>query len=160
MNITKNPYYSCITSKENPYLDIISFKAATSEIIKNMQVPFLFDRLMSVINSVPYIVGIPDGKKQPAVFYTEIMKDIESNPARYNYDKKELQRAYNITFEVINSISSAYKKSARVDEELFNCNLLLLNNVFLDDASNYSINKAYFVDGIVKMSKNLAQFKK
>ena len=157
MNIYNNPYYSCTPSTTNPYVDMVLFKTATSEFAQKTQKAFLFDRASYVTGTIPYILGLEQSK--PAKFYTQIMNEVEADPKKYNCTKKELQTAYGVTFEVLNAISSTYSKTRNVHEAVLKFGIVLLNDKFFEDASNDTINKAYFVAGIQAMSAHLKKLK-
>ena len=88
------------------------------------------------------------------------MNEVEADPKKYNCTKKELQTAYGVTFEVLNAISSTYSKTRNVHEAVLRFGVVLLNDKFFEDASNDTINKAYFVTGMQAMSAHLSKLKR
>lgn len=157
MNTINNPYYNCVTSKTNPYLDTVTFKPVTSALDKQTQIVYLFEKLSIVTNSVPYIVSA-DGS-HPCPFYTHIMNEVHTSPAKYNCTRQELQSAYKTTFEAINNINISYQKTKTINQAVFKYGVTVLNNIFYEDACNGKINFIFFVDGMKRMAADLYKFK-
>ena len=156
MTITNNPHYSCVTSKTNPYLDIIAFKPAATAIAKQMQITFFFDRASYVTNSVPYIVSCGDGKPSP--IYTKAINEVAAYPSKYKCTKQELETAYKITFRVINAVSVKYANSKTIYDDIFQKGAVLLNEKFFEDVTNGKLNISYFIDGMKTMGNDLNKY--
>ena len=157
MNITNNPNYTCITSKANPYLDTITFKPAASSSVLRMQVAFLFDRICFVTNAVPYIVSSGDGK--PSAIYAQAMSEVMNNPKKYNCTKQELEKAYQTTFQILNTLGKSYMNDNSVNAYVLKFGVTVLNEKFFEDVSNGRLNIALFIDGMKKMGTDLYKYK-
>lgn len=157
VTITNNPNYNCVTSRENPYLDTVTFKTVTTALAKQMQTTFLLDRLCCVTNTIPYI--LTSGNRQPSAFYNWIMNEVANNPKKYNCTRQELTKAYNNTFEILSIINASYRKNRKINDVFFKYGMTVLNDKYFEDVSNGKLNAVYFVDGMKKMANDLYKFK-
>ena len=157
MTVTNNPNYTCVTSKTNPYLDVITFKQVSTAIARQTQIVFFFERASCVTNSVPYIVSCGDGKPSP--IYTQVMTEVSAYPSKYNCTRQELEQAYKITFQILNAISVKYSNSKTIYAEIFKGGVVLLNDKFFEDVSNGKLNKLYFINGMKIMADYLNKYR-
>lgn len=157
MNITTNPYYSCITDPTNNYVDTITFNALKSEDQRIFQSTILSSALSTVMGLTSHILYGEDGAPAPISVY--LLNDVEKRPKYYKHTRDELYTAYFNSFSIIENILKEFTQTHKFNELIYKHGVTLLNNKFYEDVNNRSFDFRLFVDGMIKMGNSLERYK-